>query len=220
MVGLFLGLSQTQLPDGPGKDLLEQRCTACHSLDSTTSKKLGQSEWNQIVSQMVSLGAQLSPTEREGLVEYLAANFGSSASNRVASIGSEGAFLYQNNCNGCHQAAGNGVQGAFPPLARHVSVLLKAGGRDYLGRVLINGLQGPINVSGFSYNGVMPKYETLKDTQIAALLNYISTTWGNSSTLPPDYKPYTAEEIKFLRNLKLSPTQMLLERAKLELPKF
>ena len=68
------------------------------------------------------------------------------AGARAADAGSR---VYATNCVVCHQAGGTGVAGAFPPLAGHVPDLLKrADGRTYLGKVLLFGLEGEINVNG------------------------------------------------------------------------
>ncbi|WP_448566480.1 cytochrome C-552, partial [Thermus sp.] len=91
----------------------------------------------------------------------------------------DGAKLYA-QCAGCHQANGQGIPGAFPPLAGHVAeILAKQGGREYLIKVLLWGLQGQIEVKGMKYNGVMPNYTQWKDEEIAAVLNHIATAWGD-----------------------------------------
>ncbi|BFH75467.1 cytochrome C-552 [Thermus thermophilus] len=128
----------------------------------------------------------------------------------------DGAKLYA-QCAGCHQANGQGLPGAFPPLAGHVAeILSKQGGREFLIRVLLWGLQGPIEVKGVRYNGVMPAYNGLKDEDIAALLNHIATAWGDDKKVK-DFKPFTPQEVKALRNKKLTPQQVLEERKKLGL---
>lgn len=220
---VLFALAQTRLPDGPGKALIEQKCQSCHGLDPIVGNKLTENEWNQIVGQMISFGAQVSPEERRTIVAYLVANFGpagaTSTPPSTSASADQGAQVYQANCAGCHQAAGTGIQGAFPPLARHIPIVLRAnGGREYLALVMLNGLQGQIQVSGQAYNGVMPSYPALSDAQIAGVLNYISTQWGNSSTLPANHRPYTTEEIAALRAKRLTPVQMLAERNKLSLP--
>ena len=54
----------------------------------------------------------------------------------------DGAKIYA-QCAGCHQANGQGIPGAFPPLAGHVAeILSKAGGREYLIKVLLWRRQG------------------------------------------------------------------------------
>ncbi|MGQ9692104.1 MAG: c-type cytochrome, partial [Thermaceae bacterium] len=127
-----------------------------------------------------------------------------------------GAKLYS-QCAGCHQATGTGIPGAFPPLAGHVAEILNLkGGREYLIKALLYGLQGPIEVKGMKYNGVLPAYGQLKDEEIAALLNYVATTWGNDKKVK-GFKPFTAEEVKAQRANKLTAQQVWEERKKLGL---
>jgi mono/diheme cytochrome c family protein len=128
----------------------------------------------------------------------------------------DGAKLFS-QCAGCHQANGQGIPGAFPPLAGHVAeILSKQGGREYLIKMLLWGLQGPIEVKGMKYNGAMPAYNGLKDEEIAALLNHIATAWGDDKKVQ-GFKPFTAAEVKALREKKLTPQQVLEERKKLGL---
>jgi len=87
-----------------------------------------------------------------------------------------GKGVYAANCAACHQANGQGIPKAFPPLVRS----------DYLNadkiraiRTVTGGLQGPVTVNGETYNGVMPAW-TLSDEDVAAVLSYIYGSWGNS----------------------------------------
>lgn len=135
----------------------------------------------------------------------------------LAMAQADGAKLYATNCVGCHQATGQGIPGAFPPLAGHVPDILNLkGGRQYLIQALLYGLQGPIEVKGMKYNGVLPPYGRLKDEEIAALLNYVSTAWGNDKKVK-GFKPFTAQEVKALRAKKLTAQQVWNERKKLGL---
>lgn len=128
----------------------------------------------------------------------------------------DGAKLYA-QCAGCHQANGQGIPGAFPPLAGHVAeILSKQGGREYLIKALLWGLEGQIEVKGMKYNGAMPAFNGLKDEEIAALLNHIATAWGDDKKVQ-GFKPFTAAEVKALRDKKLTPKQVLEERKKLGL---
>jgi len=69
--------AKTQAPSTiDGTTLLNERCTACHSLDRVMSKHKTQDEWNKTVSRMVQKGAALSPEELNILVEYLAKTYG------------------------------------------------------------------------------------------------------------------------------------------------
>lgn len=129
----------------------------------------------------------------------------------------DGAKIYT-QCAGCHQANGQGIPGAFPPLAGHTSeILAKQGGREVLIQILLWGLQGQIEVKGMRYNGVMPAYNGLKDEEIAAVLNHILTAWGDDKKVK-DWKPFTAAEVKAVRDKgRMTAQQVLEERKKIGL---
>lgn len=105
-----------------------------------------------------------------------------------------GKRVFTANCAACHQPTGLGVPGAFPPLAGSEWVL--GGdwhGDNHLVRVVLHGLQGPIDVEGKTFNGVMPPWQQLKDEEIAAVLTYIRNSWGNSAS------HVTAEQVAKVR---------------------
>jgi cytochrome c5 len=58
-----------------GQALLQQRCTVCHSTNRITSAHHTAAEWKTTVDLMITKGAQLSPTEEQTLVNYLAQNY-------------------------------------------------------------------------------------------------------------------------------------------------
>ncbi len=89
----------------------------------------------------------------------------------------EGAKVYQTYCQACHQANGQGMAGAFPPLA----------GSDYLLadaqrgiRAVIEGVTGEIVVNGQKFNSVMPHLNYLTDEQVADVVTYALNSWGNA----------------------------------------
>ena len=128
----------------------------------------------------------------------------------------DGEALYVANCASCHQLDGSGIAGAFPPLAGHVPRLLAAPqGRDYLAAVVLNGLTGVVTVAGSSYDGVMPARPDLGDQQLASILNYVASAWGNSSQLPPEFVAYDAHEIALRRFAALDSGSLLRWRAEL-----
>ena len=86
----------------------------------------------------------------------------------------EAAFLA--NCAACHQPNGQGLPGAFPPLAG--SDYLKGDRKQVMAAALF-GLSGPITVNGVDYNGVMPSLGHLTDADLAAALTYVFGSWGN-----------------------------------------
>ena len=89
----------------------------------------------------------------------------------------KGETLYQTNCGGCHQANGQGLTGAFPPLAAS----------DYIAKnpkgvldVTLKGLSGKLVVNGVEYNNTMPAMSHLSDGDLSAILSYVLNSWGNS----------------------------------------
>lgn len=103
-----------------------------------------------------------------------------------------GAAVYANNCGVCHQADGNGTPGLFPPLAGSEWVL--AEGPNRLVRIVLHGLQGPIQVKGTAFNNQMNAFgPNLSDKEISAVLTYIRNTWGNKASM------VTPEEVAAVR---------------------
>ena len=78
----------------------------------------------------------------------------------------------------CHQADGKGASGRFPPLTQTDWVI---GDKERLVKVILNGMEGPIEVNGDDYNSLMPQHSFLNDNDIAAVLNYVRTNFGNSA---------------------------------------
>lgn len=98
----------------------------------------------------------------------------------------DGAALYTANCVACHQASGEGLPGAFPPL-KGSSV------------VLGNDLELYITIIMKGYNARVPEYGVMppvgttanfKPEEVAAIMNHERTSWGNNA------KEVTAEEVK------------------------
>lgn len=80
-------------------------------------------------------------------------------------------------CSACHQATGQGLPGAFPPLDGTEWV---NGNKGRLISVVMYGMMGPIEVKGQTYNGMMPNLN-LQDEEIASVLTYVRQAWSNSS---------------------------------------
>ena len=64
------------LPSGPGKELVESRCTACHDLERIATAKRAKDDWDRIVNNMVARGATATPDEARTILAYLVAQFG------------------------------------------------------------------------------------------------------------------------------------------------
>jgi len=62
-------------PDGPGKEILEKKCSVCHAPEQVTTFGRSAEEWHEVVVNMIDLGAEVNEEEAKVLVEYLAKNW-------------------------------------------------------------------------------------------------------------------------------------------------
>lgn len=107
-----------------------------------------------------------------------------------------GKSIYARVCLACHQAEGQGVPMAFPPLAKS----------DYLNadvdraiRVVAFGMTGEITVNGAQFNSVMPQLD-FTDEEIANVLTYVYNSFENNGT------EVTPEQVQKARELGPLPT--------------
>ena len=99
------------------------------------------------------------------------------------------AQTYARNCQGCHGEAGVSVP-EVPTLAQRIGYFARIPeGRAYL-------VQVP-NVA----------FSPSSDEQIAAMMNWLLFTFSRAQ-LPPDFRPYTAEEVAPLRRERVDPRRL------------
>lgn len=101
-----------------------------------------------------------------------------------------GEAIFAKYCATCHQADGAGVEGAFPTL--HQTEWTE-GDKGRLIRLVLFGMQGPIEIKGVSYNNVMTPHGFLTDEQVAAVLTFVRSNFEN------DADAVTAEEVALVR---------------------
>lgn len=102
-----------------------------------------------------------------------------------------GKRVFTSICATCHQPNGMGVPGQFPPLAGSEWA---QGDEERIIRIVLQGLSGPITVEGHEFNNVMaPLGAVLKDEQIANVLSYVRSEWGNSA---PEVEPETVSKVR------------------------
>jgi mono/diheme cytochrome c family protein len=89
-----------------------------------------------------------------------------------------GREIYLKYCMACHQASGSGVPGMYPALLKTDWV---NGDKTRLIGLLLNGQQGEITVNGQVFRGVMPTHQYLTDEQIADVLTYLRSNFGNTA---------------------------------------
>ena len=90
----------------------------------------------------------------------------------------DGKNVYMSTCFACHQAEGQGIPNAFPPLAK--SDYLNADVKRAIG-IVLNGKTGEITVNGNKYNSVMTR-QTLTVEEVADVMTYVYNSWGNNKT--------------------------------------
>lgn len=123
---------------------------------------------------MLGLQACAEPTKNDALAEHKAEM--QSAQVDLKTQLAAGEKLYQTHCSACHQKDGEGLKGAFPPLAASDYLM-----EDRLRAIntVIAGLSGEVTVNGVKYNAVMPNFSYLKDDEVANIVTYVMNSWGN-----------------------------------------
>lgn len=101
-----------------------------------------------------------------------------------------GEEIYQGYCLACHMSAGEGLPGAFPPLAESDYLMAD---KERSIRQVMHGSEGEMVVNGETYNGVMPP-QPLSDEEIAHVLNFVRNSWGNEGEV------VTFAEVKAIRD--------------------
>lgn len=112
-------------------------------------------------------------------------------------------------CAACHGENGAGTSGLAPPLAGASWV---TGPPEWLARIILQGMTGPVTVQGVKFNGVMPPHSHmsgLDDATLAGLMTHMRRSWGNKADpVSPETvaairaasadrsQPWTAEELQ------------------------
>jgi len=86
-----------------------------------------------------------------------------------------GKEVYNIHCITCHMEKGEGLEGAFPPLAK-ADYLMADKARSI--KQILQGASGEMTVNGKTYSGEMPAID-LTDEQVSDVLNYVRNSWGN-----------------------------------------
>src|SRR5580693_4409393 len=93
--------------------------------------------------------------------------------------GQRGKLIYQQTCLPCHQADAGGVPGMNPPLRKSPYV---QGAPGKLISIVLQGLNDGVEIDGESYSNPMPPFGTvLKDQEIADVLTYLRSHFGNKA---------------------------------------
>jgi len=173
-----------------------------------------------------NFAAKADAASREKLVTALSTRTDDFSKNLITSLGAKpaevkvvakvnkpdaltherGLAVFSRTCIACHGPEGKGVPGAFPPLDGSSWV---TGDPTIPVRIILGGLQGPIEVSGQKFENIMPPHTDLKDDEIADVVTYIRQSWSNDGAqvttdlvrktrekFSSRTKPWTAAELK------------------------
>ncbi|MEO5913982.1 MAG: PVC-type heme-binding CxxCH protein [Luteolibacter sp.] len=195
--------------------------------DDLYLNELGSGDVSGSVDAVVKyFAAKADPAARQAVATALSSRTDSFSKNLVASLGAapvavkeiirknkpdpavheRGLAVYSRTCIACHGPDGKGVPGAFPPLD---GSSWPVGDPTVPARILLLGLQGPIEVAGLKFENIMPPHTDLKDAEIADVLTYVRQSWSNDApSVSEDLvkqtrakfmsrgKPWTAAELK------------------------
>lgn len=116
---------------------------------------------------------------RQKILHLLVATSFAFAASTAAMAADDAKTLYETQCGACHKANGEGLPGAFPPLAK--SDFLD-NGKNAVIETILHGKSGKMVVNGKEYNGMMPPMGHLSDDEISKILTYVYASWGNDGT--------------------------------------
>ena len=170
----MMGPQGTMMGGGPGTmwqracglDEWNRRMAAASRKDAQAARAAGDSQGARTLDEVAK--------EHDKLADQI-------GSTPSAPLGTQGAEIFAATCAPCHRPQGEGVPGVFPPLQGDPVV---NGPDEHLIRVVLEGLNHPLEIRGQRYFGVMPSFAgRLDDATLAAVLTYIRSAWGNSA--PP-----------------------------------
>jgi len=125
-----------------------------------------------------------------------------------------GQTVYMQVCFACHQPTGLGLPGMFPPLASSDWVAAKK--PDRIIRMVLHGFTGPITLNGKPFASpaplMPPQGAALSDTQIADVLTYVRSNFGNKAAA------VTPVEVAAIREAEKARSAMWTEAEILKIP--
>lgn len=133
---------------------------------------------------VVSLGMKTSETEKD------------ESANRIQFVqkNKAGEKIFKQYCATCHQLDGGGVPNIAPPLIQTKYVL---GDKNTLIHIVLNGFNEDVEIDNQHFSNPMPPFKSkLSDTDVANVLSYVRSSFGN------DASAVTASEVKAIRSGK------------------
>lgn len=114
-------------------------------------------------------------------------NAAASEKNSIA-----GKNIYTTSCATCHQNDGKGTPNMIPPLSNTTYI---SGDKTKLINVVLKGMSKQ-KIDGQDYSNVMPPFSQLSDEDVANVLTYVRSNFGNNASA------ITVDEVKNVRAKK------------------
>jgi mono/diheme cytochrome c family protein len=106
-----------------------------------------------------------------------------------------GKTVYDARCASCHGPTGAGMPPQYPPLAGNQSIQMESAVNPI--RMVLNGGFAPATSGNPRPYGMPPFAQILSDDEVAAVVTYIRSSWGNRGT------PVSASQANALRSAPL-----------------
>ena len=171
-----------------------------------------------VLDNMKGFGLRITEDQRARILDYLGSYMGPNppptdgSSETVTAAEVSGKDVFNNTCIACHMEDGKGKPGEFPPLAGNTDLFLSP---EFPALVVLNGIEGPLSVEGHDFNNVMPSFDFLSDSEIAAVLTYVRSNWGNDTLPGASTDHLTSDDIKAIRSNPMTSVAVHEARAKL-----
>jgi mono/diheme cytochrome c family protein len=116
--------------------------------------------------------------------------------DQQANMSPLGKKIYDSQCVLCHGAKGEGKLPHYPPLANNQSIQMTSSVNPI--RMVLSGGYAPGTKKNPMPYGMPPFSQSLSDVEVAAVVTYIRTSWGNHGA------PVSAQDVNALRSAPLN----------------
>ncbi|SFM15361.1 c-type cytochrome [Rugamonas rubra] len=116
-------------------------------------------------------------------------------SPRAQAFLAAGAKLYETHCVDCHGATGAGLPPAYPPLAGNRALTTEEAVNPI--RIVLNGGFAPGTAGNPRPYGMPPFGHVLDDGEVAAVVSYLRSAWGNNAP------PVSGQDVNRYRTIPL-----------------